>query len=349
MADNKNQHYIPQYYFRFFNEGGDNISLLLRRDGRTIDRAPIRGQSSKNYFYGDAAVERQITSIESQFISPLRRIRTMEDFDSLTREDHKLLTQAVMFQRTRTVASRIDNQPIADHLFRLQAEVAINTNTNLTEEVRGELRDLLPSVRMGPEAFQGMLMALSVEQAHSLMDLSCILIKNKTTRPFVFGDAPVVFTNPAQKNITFRGVLGMKTPGLIAYYPIGPFEAIMLVDQVIYDIRGLRKGCLKLRSLQDIEQLNKLQIHASRFSVYFNDCKYAAYVKYLWGAVGAGTAEARGVVKEVRIDEGRELVHNYERQLPFFPVLTFLRYVEVPVDSLYIDREMYYRGGATER
>ena len=182
VAANKNQHFIPQYYFRFFNEGGDYISLLLRHDGRTIDRAPIRGQSSKSYFYGDADVEKKVTEIESKFITPLRRIRAMKNLSTLSREDHELLVQAVVFQRTRTVASRIDNQPMADHLFRLQVEIDINTNSDLTEEKREELRGLLPKLSMGPEAFQGMVMALSVQHAHSLLDLSVVLVKNKTAR-----------------------------------------------------------------------------------------------------------------------------------------------------------------------
>ena len=344
VAANKNQHFIPQYYFRFFNEGGDHISLLLRHDGRTIGRAPIRGQSSKSYFYGDADVEKKVTEIESKFIAPLRRIRALKNLSTLSREDHELLVQAVVFQRTRTVASRIDNQPMADHLFRLQVEVDINTNSDLTEEEREELRGLLPKLSMGAEAFQGMLMALSVQHAHSLLDLDVVLVKNKTARPFIFGDAPVVFTNPAQKKITYRGVLGTKSPGLIAYYPIGPFEAIMLIDPVMYNVKGVREGLLNVRSLQDVAQLNKLQIHASRFSVYFNDHKYSDYVKYLWADVGAGSVEARGVVKEIKIDDNRELVHNYECQLSFFPVLTFLRFVEVPADSNFVDRAMYFSG-----
>lgn len=344
MADNKNQHFIPQYYFRLFNEGGDNISLLLRRDGRAISSAPIRGQSSKNYFYGDKEVERQVTAIESQFISPLRRIKTMEDLRGLSREDHELLVQAIMFQRTRTAAARIDSQPIFDNFLRVHAELAINADKGIDEKVREELITLLPNVAASPEQFQGVVMGLAVQEAHALLDLNCILIKNKTARPFIFGDAPVVFTNPAQKKITGRGVLGAKTPGLIVYYPIGPFEAVMLVDQVMYNVKGLRDGRLNVRSLQDVEQLNKLQIHASRSSVYFNDCKYTDYVKYLWDGVGAGVADPRGVVKEIKIDDERELVHNYEQQLPFFAKLTFLNFTELPADSYFIDRQMYYAG-----
>jgi hypothetical protein len=74
---------------------------------------------------------------------------------------------------------------------------------------------------------------------------------------------------------------------------------------------------LNVRDLQDVAQLNKLQIHASRSSVYFNDRKYSDCVTYLWGDVGAGSVEACGVVSEIKIDD-RELVHNYECQLPFF-------------------------------
>ena len=118
----------------------------------------------------------------------------------------------------------------------------------------------------------------------------------------------------------------------------------MLIDPVMYNVKGVREGLLNVRDLQDVAQLNKLQIHASRSSVYFNDRKYSDYVKYLWGDVGAGSVEARGVVNEIKIDDDRELVHNYECQLPFFPTLTFLRFTEVPADSNFIDRDMYFSG-----
>lgn len=344
MADNKNQHFVPQYYFRFFNGGGDFISLLLRRNGRAINNAPIRGQSSKNYFYGDAEAEKQITDVETHFILPLRRIKAMEDLSGLSRKDHELLVQGVMFQRARTMATRIDTQPFADTFLRLYAEVAINTNSDLTEDAREKLRGLLPLMSARSEVIQGMRMALSVQHANFLLDLGCILLKNKTTRPFVFGDVPVVLTNPAQKRITDRGVLGAKTPGLIAYYPLGPFEAIMLVDLMMYDVKGVRGGRINLRNLKDVEQLNKLQIHASTSAIYFHDYKYAEYVRYLWDDVGAAPDEGRGVVEEISVSDEKGLVHSYERQLPFFPQLTFLNFTEVPADSNFIDRDMYFSG-----
>lgn len=342
MADNKNQHFVPQHYFKFFSGGDDFICLLLRGNGRVVKTAPIKGQSSKSYFYGDSDTEKQVTDIESKFIPTLKRLRQMEDFSGLSREDHEYLAQAIMFQRTRTLAARADFQPMHDKIGRLMLQGAINADEKLSEEFKQELLQVLPYVTANAEAHQGVRMGLAVIEAHNLLDLECILLKNKTTRPFIFGDAPVVLTNPAQKKIVNRGVLGAKSPGLIVYYPIGPFEGVMLVDRNVYDVKGVRAGRLNVRELRDVEQLNKLQIHASASAVYFHDAKYSDYVQYLWGEVGGAVDGARGEVVEQKNEDGRELILSYERQLPFLPRLSYLRYDEMNADSYFIDRDTYF-------
>ena len=65
MAAKKNQHYVPQYYFRYFNDKQKFISLLLVNDKRIINKCSISDQSSLPYFYGDSEVENKICIIEN--------------------------------------------------------------------------------------------------------------------------------------------------------------------------------------------------------------------------------------------------------------------------------------------
>ena len=44
MAAKKNQHYVPQYYFRYFNDKQKFISLLLVNDKRIINKCSISDQ-----------------------------------------------------------------------------------------------------------------------------------------------------------------------------------------------------------------------------------------------------------------------------------------------------------------
>ena len=57
MADRKNQHFVPQYYFRFFSENARHISAILKKDGRFIENAPIKGQCATDNFYGSKELE----------------------------------------------------------------------------------------------------------------------------------------------------------------------------------------------------------------------------------------------------------------------------------------------------
>ncbi|MNP60774.1 hypothetical protein D3C76_1558860 [compost metagenome] len=51
---------------------------------------------------------------------------------------------------------------------------------------------------------------------------------------------------------------------------------------------------------------------------------------------------ARGEVVEQKNEDGREFILTYERQLPFVPKLSCLRYSEMHADSFFIDRDTYF-------
>ena len=51
MAQNKNQHYIPKFYFKQFSQNGKTICVFNISKELSIENAPITGQCSKDYFY----------------------------------------------------------------------------------------------------------------------------------------------------------------------------------------------------------------------------------------------------------------------------------------------------------
>jgi hypothetical protein len=57
MSALRNHHYVPQFYFRRFSGDQKSICLLTRSTGKTVPRAPIKGQASKIGYYGDEEVE----------------------------------------------------------------------------------------------------------------------------------------------------------------------------------------------------------------------------------------------------------------------------------------------------
>jgi len=345
MADKENQHFVPQYYFRFFSNDQKSISLLNKRAGNIVKTASIKGQASKSFFYGDADVENNITEIESSFIADLRKVKREKSFGSLSDEEVLSVIRAVLFQWSRTLAKRIDGKRQQDYLIKLMAEVSINNSKNLSPSDRDELLSMLDYVVADPIPFQGLGMTLAITQAEYLMDLERVVIKNRTKYPFIFSDAPAVLINPMQQKVRDRGVLGMLTPGIIALLPLGPRLAIMLYDGNSYKVRGETKGVLNLRALADVDELNKLQIQNSAMAVYFNDYAFSGHLLKLWGAVKKHlNGTPKGMIEEGALldgDEQREIFHIYDKQLPVMPKFSFLNYEEVEACSYLIDRNRW--------
>lgn len=73
MPANKNHHYIPQSYMKFFSEDGKNVSIYNIKRKKIIASSPIRNTASQNYFYSkDIEIEKQISEIEKFGIEAFR-------------------------------------------------------------------------------------------------------------------------------------------------------------------------------------------------------------------------------------------------------------------------------------
>ena len=345
MADKENQHFVPQYYFRFFSKDQKSVSLLRKANGTVVKTAPIKGQASKSYFYGDAEVERQITEIESSFIASLKKIRNGKDFSLLSEEEALSILQAITFQRSRTLGNRVNGKPQQDFFAKAMAEVAINTSETFTDAEKQDFRKLIEFVEADPIPFQGMQMGISIMQADYLADLDRVVIKNRTKRPFIFSDAPAILINPLQQKVKIGGVLGMLTPGIIWLFPLSSRLAIMFIDKNGYKIKGKTKGALNLKAVSDVDELNKLQILNATNAVYFDGFEFAPYIFGLWKETKKNLSSGpTGVVQEgILMDAGqeREIVHFYEKQLPVMPKFSFLQYEEVDEHSQFQDRRLW--------
>jgi hypothetical protein len=82
MASNKNQHFVPRCYLRAFSsDGGGLVINLLNLDRhRTIPNAPLKGQCSRSYFYGeDLRLEKALQTFEGPYATMLTDI-TQPDY-----------------------------------------------------------------------------------------------------------------------------------------------------------------------------------------------------------------------------------------------------------------------------
>lgn len=347
MADRANQHYVPKFYFRYFSENGKSISLLRRDTGAIVANAPIRGQASKRYFYGNVEIEGALSKMESHFSRALGRLKTGGFFEELATEDFVLTIQSIMLQKSRTMSARKKSKEMQDRLLQPHMECAVNNDESLPEETKVEFRKIAQILEANPVQYQGVEMSIAVECAEGLLDLLPIVLRNKTNRPFIFGDSPVVFLNPHMKNVNLRGVLGAQIPGLIVLYPLDEHHCIMLIDEARYHIKRLHGAVLAGRALADVASINKLQIHNASNAVYFGELRYSQYIAELWRQEKSRLRDHRGnVVEAPGIDQYGEpmgdILHAFEPQLPFIPRFSFLEYQELPEEEYRFSRRAYY-------
>jgi hypothetical protein len=335
MADSANQHYVPQFYFRGFTANERSVCVLNRSTGKTIPIASIKGQASKKYFYGDADAEKLLQKLDGAFSGVVRRFLECRSFDAFSAEDYYTLLQNIMLQRSRTMSARSRSKAMQDRLLQLYLESRVYADESLDDETRQASLKLYAKAEADPRQYQAVEMSIALDSVDSLLDLLPVVLENRTNRPFIFGDAPVVFSNPHLRQVRWRGVLGAQTPGLMIFYPLSPSRQLVFPDQKVYQLKPKNVEFLPVRDLLDISALNRLQIQNASFAAYFHDYKFAQYVTSLWEQERNRLADNRGVVvKAPSFDQNGEstgdIFHSFERQLPLIPRLGFVQYHEVP-------------------
>jgi Protein of unknown function (DUF4238) len=332
VSTRKNHHFVPQFYFRRFSADGRSICLLRKADGKTTAQASIKAQASKNKFYELDEVEKALGLIEGVAAGILRELESEERFTEMSEDSIQTLLAWLAMQRARTMAARQYSQAMTDKFAQLYVEMAIGNNPDLSDEERERLYADLPNIRGDPVQAQLMEIKTAADLSHELYDLSPVLLENRTSRPFVFGDAPVVFYNAHLFDVKLRGVLGMTAPGLMVHYPLTPNLALLLLDPGVYEPKGMLNNRIKLRQLSDVMALNALQMHAASDCVYFHDIRFAGYVEAIWEqqrkrfmAHTGSVHEAPGIAAETNEPMG-DIVHTFQPQLPYRMTLSFLQY-----------------------
>lgn len=336
----KNQHFVPQFYFRFFSADGKSISLIKKKDGECKSVAPIRSQSSGSFFYGSVDVEDALSKLEGQLKSVLAKMKDCKNLKDFLPDERLLVFIAIVFQHERTLAARTKMQPAYNHLMRLFAEMEIGKDDSLSEEEKENLISSLNLLEIDAVRPQLETMVHTMQNAHLLSDLLPVVLENKTNRPFFFGDAPVVLHNAYYGDVKHQGVLGYASSGLQIIYPLSEKRTLMFVDNKTYKVKGVYKDhFVNIKNLKDIEVINRLQFLSASSTVYFSDPKYNSYAEYVWSLDKdkASYSEVKIVEAMACCDDGvtKEIIHSFVPLLPIKFRLSFLEH-EVLSDGNYV-------------
>ncbi|MEX0932886.1 MAG: DUF4238 domain-containing protein [Candidatus Pacearchaeota archaeon] len=268
MVENKWQHFVPQFYFKFFSEDDKNIGIFnLKRQSHF--KGAFENQSAKNFFYSEnVEIEKSFSPLEGKFKDVLKRL-ILDGFKQLDSRDYFEVLRFITFQFDRTELSKKASKDYTQKFVENVMKPMMKANKELREKLSPEDID---NVKITHPADFLYSVLLSLEANILLTDLVPVLIKNKTEADFIFSDNPIIKYNGIYYS-EGHSFTGYQSPGLLVFFPLNPKLMIMLFDPVYYNIKLEQNNEFSLNDLEDVSKLNKFQFHNCMKNVYYSDKK----------------------------------------------------------------------------
>lgn len=269
MPADKNQHYVPRFYLRYFAQGAKkSIGLKNLRSELVIDRANIKNQCSDDYFYtDDGRNEKPFAEIEGVFDQLIRQIAHNGEIPARNSQDFINLLGFVSFQRSRTAGAVEEYLNVANQVTR---EVL---RAHFTAKGDQDMLEYVDRVSWNSEGLAMQLVKDALIAAPLIYDLSGMLVRAGGREKFITSDDPIIFTNLFSFGDKGQPNSGLSCRGLIITFPISPDLSIILYDDSVYKINAAHPRQRSTVTLpdEDVVKLNLLQYKHASENIYFRD------------------------------------------------------------------------------
>lgn len=265
MAENKNQHYVPQLYLRHFSRDKKTITVFSIRENRIVStNAPIDNQCSKDYLYGkDLILEKALADLETNSAPIIKYVIESSTLPMKGSPEYLTLMIFLLYQYARTISA-------ADQLNEMTEKIAKNLLKDHIRRTKPEeitIGDLDAVKIFHPKAANLNLRTVAL-QIPLILDLESSLLINKTEVELITSDNPVILYNNyySKEPLSY---LGLASKGLLIFFPLTPNHYIILYDAKIYQIGEPESSkAIFLKQENDINQLNILQLINSNKTAY---------------------------------------------------------------------------------
>ena len=272
-SDKKNQHYIPKFYLRNFSFQGNNnqIGVYNIVNEKFIERAKLKTQGSKNFFYGsDGVIEESLADIEGRLSQTLKVLIGTAKLPQKGSQDH--------FDLMAFIA-----------LTDMRNPVRINGIKNMVIEMTNRLKEIDPSIQtekffpeLNHEEAIGLSLGNTLEIAKIITDLEYKLFINSTNKPFITSDYPAVKYNQFLEAKKWPGSkTGYGVTGLQIFFPLNSKIAIFLYDSGIYKVGYRKQSTYEVTNPSDIDKINVLQFINCFDTIFFDENASERYIKSL--------------------------------------------------------------------
>ena len=234
MAKVKMQHYVPQFYLKYFGVKTRSNKYRLycydKIDDRIFPASP-RNVAGEKFFYDIPNSSEQIfetfyRKIESPYHIIHKKICKFEDLTILNSYERAIVSLFVTSQELRTLEFRKLIESRTVELRKKLRERGLELNPDLKKEIDNALE---------PEFLKHQQLAsISIipEFSTYIFQMKWILMKNDLDHAFLTSDNPIVRFNPNEHN--FFGNLGLLSPGIRLHYPLSPRLMLIFCDPIQY-------------------------------------------------------------------------------------------------------------------
>lgn len=289
MADGKNQHFVPQFYLRYFSCADSNklVCTFHLPSGRYAPHAKIRDHACDDYFYGKDGVEEALQKFESTVAPTIAGIIASERLPEWQSQEHKDLALFVTLQRGRTAEAAAKGNEVMEKMMQALATQGVQSLPDRTKDV---------GTIAGFDSTPRMLLHMAVTHLCAALDLRYRLVRNNTSRPFITSDHPVVAYNQFyEANVPGFSDTGLQSRGLQLFFPLSPRYLLILYDSDVYKIGGRAYEIIHVDAVKaDVEALNVLQTVNAGESLFFSDAADEGYIRSIVAKAEANKKSEKG-------------------------------------------------------
>ncbi len=268
MVEKKNQHYVPQFYFRFFSCNGKDI-CIFNIDNKNHFVGPFKNQSSKDYFYVKGKeLEDAFEKIEQSQRESIKKLIESKSFKAISKEEYIEILRFITFQDTRTNYAKRGANETTQHLVREYVKPKMLQDKELSKKFTKEEIDKLELTFPADHLIS---INIGLRSPILISDLIPILLVNKTELEFLFSDNPIILYNLFFHKDTFESHIGLQSPGLLIFCPLSKDLCLLLFDSRTYKICGSKENLLKIDNPKEVEKINKLQLYRSDRNIYYTN------------------------------------------------------------------------------
>jgi hypothetical protein len=273
-TDKKNQHYIPKFYLRNFSYQNNKkqIGVFNILSQFYYLQSNLKHQGSKNFFYGaDGKIEDNLSVIERDLARIIRLILETKQVPKQESEDHIDLLFFVALTDLRN--------PVRIEGTKMMFQEMVSRIQELDENA--DIERLVPSIKH--EEVIAMSFSGLKDVVTTILDLDYKLLLNKTSKPFISSDFPIVKYNQYLEGKKWsQSKTGYGLTGLQIFIPLNSEIAILFFDSDIYKVGDKKNKTYSIVKESDVESLNILQFINCFETIYFDEKADEFYIRNLF-------------------------------------------------------------------